>query len=81
MGYLHDAEASAAAIDERGWVHSGDIGVSDRPGFLFITGRVPDIIMPAGGACIPPTAAESAIKVPPRFIPIPHARLPARISH
>ena len=40
MGYLDDEELTKEALDEEGWLHSGDIGRVDKDGFLYITGRV-----------------------------------------
>ena len=39
MGYLYDEENTKEAIDDEGWLHSGDIGKVDNEGFLYITGR------------------------------------------
>lgn len=40
MGYLGDEKQTNEAIDENGWLHSGDIGKIDKEGFLYITGRI-----------------------------------------
>ena len=40
MGYLNNEEKSKVAIDDKGWLHTGDIGRVDEDGFLSITGRI-----------------------------------------
>lgn len=40
MGYLNKEEATLEALDENGWLHSGDIGRLDSHDFLYITGRI-----------------------------------------
>lgn len=40
MGYLNNAEKTGEAIDEDGWLHSGDLAYKDKDGFIFITGRI-----------------------------------------
>ena len=40
MGYLNNEVQTQEAIDENGWLHSGDIGKIDEDGFLSITGRI-----------------------------------------
>lgn len=40
MGYLDDPQKTSEALDEEGWLHSGDIGKIDEDDFLYITGRI-----------------------------------------
>lgn len=40
MGYLNMVDKTAEALDQDGWLHSGDLGKHDRNKFLFITGRI-----------------------------------------
>jgi long-chain acyl-CoA synthetase len=61
MGYLHDKEATDAALID-GWLYSGDLGAFDKDGFLTITGRKKDIIITAGGKNITPVNIEGALK-------------------
>ena len=62
LGYLHDPEASAATLDEEGFLHTGDIGHLDRDGFLYITDRKKDIIITAGGENVTPSLIEVELK-------------------
>jgi long-subunit acyl-CoA synthetase (AMP-forming) len=57
-GYLKDPEATAAAIDEGGWLHSGDVGEFDETGFLAITDRKKELLITAGGENVSPQAVE-----------------------
>jgi long-chain-fatty-acid--CoA ligase ACSBG len=50
------------AIDDEGWLHSGDKGCKDKLGFLKITGRYKELIITAGGENIAPVPIEDNIK-------------------
>lgn len=52
-GYFDDAEATAAAIDADGWLHTGDIGVMNERGYLRITDRIKDMFITGGFNCYP----------------------------
>jgi fatty-acyl-CoA synthase len=56
-GYYNNPQATADAIDDRGWLHSGDLGVMDKDGYLSITGRHKDMII-RGGENIYPREIE-----------------------
>lgn len=56
-GYYNMPEATAAAIDADGWLHSGDLGVMDQEGYVVITGRIKDMII-RGGENIYPREIE-----------------------
>jgi len=61
-GYYKDTLATAEAIDNEGWLHSGDIGTIDAEGFLQITDRKKDLIITAGGENIAPALVEGYLK-------------------
>lgn len=43
-GYLNNDEATAATIDEEGWLHTGDIGYVDSDEEVFIVDRMKEVI-------------------------------------
>lgn len=52
-GFLDDAEATAKAIDEHGWLHTGDVGMLDDAGYIRITDRLKDMYIAGGFNCYP----------------------------
>jgi long-chain acyl-CoA synthetase len=65
LGYLHDPVATAATLDEEGFLHTGDVGHLDADGFLYITDRKKDIIITAGGENVTPSLIEVELKKSP----------------
>lgn len=64
-GYLDAPDKTAEAIDEDGYLHTGDIGVIDEDGYLKIVDRKKELIITAGGKNISPANLEAAIKMIP----------------
>jgi long-chain acyl-CoA synthetase len=60
-GYWNDPESTAAAIDENGWLHTGDVGHVDPDGHIVITDRKKDIIVNSGGDNISPQRVEGIL--------------------
>jgi fatty-acyl-CoA synthase len=59
-GYWNRPDATAKAIDDMGWFHSGDIGYLDEDGFLFICDRLKDMVI-TGGENVYPAEVESVL--------------------
>jgi len=59
-GYYADPEATAGTIDEKGWLHSGDLGSMDAAGYVRVTGRLKEMII-RGGENIYPAEIEEVI--------------------
>jgi fatty-acyl-CoA synthase len=63
-GYYKMPEATAQCIDEKGWLHSGDLGVKDDNGFFKVTGRIKDMII-RGGENVYPKEIEDFLYTMP----------------
>jgi fatty-acyl-CoA synthase len=48
LGYWLDPEKTAEAIDQAGWMHTGDLAVMDTEGYVNITGRIKDMVIRGG---------------------------------
>jgi long-chain acyl-CoA synthetase len=66
-GYWDNPEATAAAIDGAGWLHTGDQARVDAHGHMHIVGRIKDIIVLNNGEKVPPDDMEAAIALDPLF--------------
>ncbi|KAM6944713.1 long-chain-fatty-acid--CoA ligase ACSBG2-like isoform 1-T2 [Lycodopsis pacificus] len=62
MGYLDMPDLTEEALDQDGWLRSGDLGRHDQNDFLYITGRIKELIITAGGENIPPVPIEDSVK-------------------
>jgi fatty-acyl-CoA synthase len=60
IGYFKDSQRTAEVIDDRGWIHSGDLAKMDEYGNLIIVGRIKDVIV-RGGENISPTEIEDIL--------------------
>lgn len=79
LGYLDDPDATAAAIDPEGWLHTGDVGTVDTAGNLRITDRLKDMYI-CGGFNVYPAEIEQVLARLPgvadvAVIGVPEARL------
>jgi long-subunit acyl-CoA synthetase (AMP-forming) len=61
-GYRNRPDATVEAIDEEGWLHTGDVGTLDEDGHLTIVDRKKEIIINAAGKNMSPAHIEARIK-------------------
>lgn len=65
LGYYKNEEATKATIDADGWYHTGDLGVMDAEGNLFIRGRSKNMLLGASGQNIYPEEIEDKLNTLP----------------
>ncbi|HOP05371.1 MAG TPA: AMP-binding protein [Tenuifilaceae bacterium] len=58
-GYYKNEEATTAVLDPDGWLHTGDLGLIDKKGNIFIKGRLKSLLLGASGKNIYPEEIES----------------------
>jgi fatty-acyl-CoA synthase len=64
LGYWEDDEATRAAIDPAGWMHTGDLAVMDDGGYVSIVGRIKDVIIRGGENIYPRELEEFLLTIP-----------------
>jgi long-chain acyl-CoA synthetase len=62
VGYRHQPDATAEAIDADGWLHTGDIATIDDNGFISIVDRKKELIINSSGKNMSPVTIESAVR-------------------
>ncbi len=67
LGYWNNHRATSEVISPDGWLHTGDKATISEEGFVYITGRIKDILVMSNGEKIPPGDMESAIALDPLF--------------
>jgi long-chain acyl-CoA synthetase len=60
-GYYRDPERTAEVLTSGGWFHTGDLGSFDKNGYLYIKGRLKNVILGPSGENIYPEAIESVV--------------------
>ena len=61
-GYRNQPDKTSEAIDDQGWLHTGDVGEFDEDGYLKIVDRKKELIISAGGKNMSPANIEAKVK-------------------
>ncbi len=62
--YYKDPVETARTLDAAGWLHTGDLGYMDADGFVFVTGRIKELIIKGGENIAPREIDEALLKHP-----------------
>ena len=65
LGYFKNPEAMAQTLDKDGWYHTGDLGVMDAEGNIYIRGRIKNMLLGASGQNIYPEEIEDKLNTLP----------------
>ena len=65
LGYYKNPEATAQTLDSEGWYHTGDLGVMDEDGYLYIRGRCKNMLLGSSGQNIYPEEIEDKLNTLP----------------
>lgn len=61
LGYYNNEEATQSTLEPDGWMHTGDMGIMDKDGYIFLRGRCKCMILGPSGQNIYPEELESTI--------------------
>ncbi|MDA1301422.1 MAG: AMP-binding protein [Proteobacteria bacterium] len=75
LGYNDNPEATAATIDNDGWLHTGDLGTMDNRGYVKVTGRVKEMII-RGGENLFPAEIENRLLEHPEILEVAVVGIP-----
>lgn len=68
LGYYKNEEATRRAIDADGWLHTGDMGVMDSVGNIFIRGRIKNMLLSPSGQNVYPEEIEAVVNSQPYVV-------------
>lgn len=74
-GYDGDPEATARAVDSKGWLHTGDLGLMREDGYIHLTGRAKDMII-RGGENVYPREVEEFLYSHPKVAEVQVVGIP-----
>ena len=60
-GYFKDPAKTAEVLTKDGWLHTGDLGVIDRDGYVFVKGRIKNMILGSNGKNVYPEEIEAIV--------------------